>query len=70
MHLHEDLVLLMLKERTEEALRRADPRRADRSAHRPLRVRLGMALIRLGSLLLGNDLPARSTDTGLRAPSR
>jgi hypothetical protein len=65
MHLHEDLLLLMVKERTEKALRDAERHRvarANRSPRRPVRAGVGAALIRLGTWLLGDRLPPQSTD--------
>ena len=64
MHMHEDTMLLMAKERIQEAERRAELSRALRLArppHRPARVRLGMALVRLGQWILGRPSTAQGT---------
>lgn len=52
----EHVAMLMVKERMEEALRRAEQARAIRSARvprQPVRVGLGMALVRLGRWISG-----------------
>lgn len=69
MHMLEDTMLLIVKERMEDALRFAEWRRAlhlARGPRRPARVRLGMAFIRLGHWLLGRPSPAPETPIGLR----
>ncbi len=69
MHMLEDMMLLMAKERMEDALRHAEWRRALRLARgprRPARVSLGMALVRLGHWLQGQRSPAPGTPIGLR----
>jgi len=55
MDLEEQVALRMAKERIEEAVRAAEQRRAigfERAA-RPVRVRLGSALVRLGHWMKG-----------------
>ena len=64
MHIHEDTMLLMARERILEAERRAEVSRAlrmTRPAHRPVRVRLGMALVRLGQWIMGRPSTAQGT---------
>lgn len=68
MHMLEEMMLLMAKERMEEASRYAEWRRALRLAQgprRPARVRLGMALIRLGHWIMGHPSPAPGSPIGL-----
>ncbi|MFI5341807.1 MAG: hypothetical protein ACHQ7N_18445 [Candidatus Methylomirabilales bacterium] len=69
MHMLEDMMLLIARERMEDALRSAEWRRALRLARgprRPARVLLGMALIRLGHWLLGQPSSAPGTPIALR----
>ena len=57
MYIHEDMMLLMARERMEVAMRYAEQRRAVRAARParpPARVRLGLALVRLGHWIMGN----------------
>ena len=63
MYMDEQIILRMARERVEEALRAAQRRRALRSgrARRSTRVRLGIALVRLGHRMLGQPSPAPST---------
>jgi hypothetical protein len=73
MHIHEDTVVLMAKERMEDALRSADRMRALRLARGPrrsTRVRLGMALVRLGHRILGgsSSSPGSPIISGRRNP--
>ncbi len=52
----EDIMLLIARERMDDAIRSADLHRALRRAHPPrrrIRIALGMALVRLGRRLLG-----------------
>jgi hypothetical protein len=60
MYIHEHTMLLMAKERIEAACRSAEQLRALRPAgapRRPVRVHLGMALIRLGHRVIGHSPP-------------
>jgi len=69
MQMLEDMMLLIAKDRMEDALRFAESRRAihlARGPRPPARVRLGLAVIRLGHWLLGHPSPARGTPIGLR----
>lgn len=69
MHIHEDTMLLMARERILEAERRAEVSRAlrmARPARRPARVRLGMALVRIGQWIMGRP----STTQGTRIEPR
>ena len=69
MHMLEDMMLLIAKQRMEDAVRFAEWRRAlhrARGPRPPARVRPGMALIRLGHWLLGHPSPARGTPVGVR----
>ena len=64
MHIHENMMLLMTRERIREAERRAEVSRAlrqARPARHPARVRLGMALIRLGEWIMGRSLTTPGT---------
>jgi hypothetical protein len=64
MYIHEDIVMMIVKERMDDAMRFAEHRRALRLARasRPsARVRLGMALIRLGRWLMGGSSPSAGT---------
>ncbi len=69
MCLHEDFALLMAKERMEDAMHFAEQRRAlrlARSLRRPVRVRLGMALVRFGHWIMGQSCPMPPAQIGLR----
>jgi hypothetical protein len=69
MYIHEHTVLLMAKERMEDALHFAEQMRALRLARtprRPARVRLGMALVRFGHWIMGQPSPAPQAPIGLR----
>ncbi len=69
MDIHEDILLLMVRQRTEEALRHAEQMRALRLARAPrspVRVRLGIALVRFGHWIIGPSCPAPRTPIGLR----
>ena len=60
MHIHEDIMLLMVRQRMEEAVRYAEQGRALRIARarrQPVRVRLGMALVRFGHWIMGQSYP-------------
>jgi hypothetical protein len=64
MHIHEDMLLLMTRERIREAERRAEVSRAlrlARPARRPARIRLGMALVRLGQWIMGRPSTTQGT---------
>jgi len=55
------VVALMAKERMEEAMRYAERARAiyrARGKYRPMRVRLGLALVGLGQRIMGQRPPA------------
>jgi hypothetical protein len=69
MDIHEHTVLLMAKERMEDAMHFAEQMRALRLARtprRPARVRLGMALVRFGHWIMGQPSPAPQVPIGLR----
>ena len=60
MYILEDIMLLMARERMEDAVRYAEQRRAHRIARtrrRPARVHLGMALVRFGHWIMGRSCP-------------
>lgn len=64
MYIYEDLAVMMVKERMDDARRFAEHRRALHIAHglRPSpRVRLGMALVRFGRWLMGEASPSAGT---------
>lgn len=71
MYIHEDAVMLAVKERMEDAMRLAEQRRALRAARpgrpprRSARVRLGMALVRLGHWIMGESLPGPGSALGI-----
>lgn len=68
MYIYEDLAVLMVKERMDEARRFAQHRRAVRLARglRPSpRVRLGMALVRFGCWLMGQSTSSVGTTVQL-----
>jgi len=69
MFIEDYAMLLMARERMEETLGSAEQRRAFRSAeapHRLTRVRLGIALIRLGHWMIRQSSPTPGTPIGLR----
>jgi hypothetical protein len=69
MHMLEDVVLQVAKERMGDAWRHAEQMRAIRRARAPrrsARVRLGMALIRFGHWILGQPSPTPGDPIGLR----
>ena len=69
MHIHEDIVTMMAKERLEDALRFAERMRdlrLARAPRRPARVRLGIALIRFGHWLMGQSSPTPGPPVGLQ----
>ena len=64
MYIHEDTVLMIVKERMDDAMRYAEHRRALRLIRAPnssTSVRLGTALIRLGGWLMGESSPSAET---------
>jgi hypothetical protein len=66
-YIHEDVAMLVLKERLEDAMRFAEQRRALRAARRPpppARVRLGMALVRFGHRIMGESMPGPGSPEG------
>lgn len=68
MDIHEHTVVLMAKERMQDAVRSADQARALRLARvprPPARVRLGMALVRFGHWIQGQPSPGPGCRTGL-----
>jgi hypothetical protein len=68
MYIHEDIAVIMIKERMEDAKRYSEQRRALRLARasRPAtRVRLGMLLIRFGRWLMGESPPPAGTTINL-----
>ena len=68
MNLHEDTALLMARERMEDAMRFAEQRRLLRHARgprQPARVRLGLAIVRLGRWLMGSSPEAPRAHVGL-----
>ena len=69
MFIEDHVMLLMARERMEEASRSAEQRRVLRLAeapHRSTRIRLGIALIRLGHWIMGQSSPTPGTPLGLR----
>ena len=69
MYNHEDFISLLVKERIEDAVRYAEQRRALRLAQaprRPVRVRLGAALVRCGHWIMGESRPVRRAPIGLQ----
>ena len=69
MFIEDQAMLLMARERMEETSRSADQRRALRSAeapHRSTRVRLGIALIRLGHWILSQSAASPESPIGFR----
>jgi len=69
MLLHEEVALLMAKERIEVAVRHAEQRRALRLARAPrgpARLRLGMALVRFGHWVMGQSPQVPEAPIGLR----
>lgn len=68
MYIHEETVVMMVKQRMDDAMRYAEQRRALRLARasRPsTRVRLGMVLIRFGHWMMGQSTSAPGTPVGL-----
>jgi hypothetical protein len=69
MDIHEHTVVLVAKERMEDARRSAEQVRALRLARTPrpsARVRLGTALVRLGHWIQGQPWPATAIPIDLR----
>ena len=69
MFIEDHAMLLMARERREETSRSAEQRRALRLAeapHRSTRIRLGMALIRLGHWILSQSAATPESPIGLR----
>jgi hypothetical protein len=69
MLIHEETALLMARERMEDAVRYAEQRRALRLARAPrlpVRVRLGMILVRIGHWIMGQSCPVPRAPIGLR----
>ncbi len=69
MHIDEHIMLLIAKQRIQEAERRAQQLRALRPARAPrqtTRVRLGMALVRFGHWIMGQPSAAPRTPIALR----
>jgi hypothetical protein len=69
MHMLEDMMVLMAKERVEDAMQFAEQRRALRLARRqrrPARIRLGMALVRFGHWIMGQRSPAPQAPIGIQ----
>jgi hypothetical protein len=65
---HEDYAWLLVKERMEDAMRFAAQRRAIRAARRArpaARIRLGMALVRLGHWIMGSPY-TQNGECGMR----
>ncbi len=64
MYIHEDIALMIVKERVDDARRFAEHRRAlrlARTARPSTKIRLGMALVRVGSWLMGESSPSAGT---------
>jgi hypothetical protein len=64
MYIHEYTVMMIAKQRMDDAMRYAEHRRALRLAREPgpsTKVRLGMALIRVGRWLMGESSPSTGT---------
>ena len=57
MYLHEQIALRLAKDRLADEMRGAEQMRALRRARRPLRVRLGGTLVRLGHWMVGHQFP-------------
>ena len=69
MYIEDHAMLLMARERMEDAARSAEQRRVLRLARAPrrtTRVRLGLALVRLGHWVMGQSFPTPGTPIGLR----
>jgi hypothetical protein len=69
MQLEDHAILMMARERMEEARRCAEHARVLRSIgtpRRPARVRLGMFLVRLGQWVMGQGLPTPGRTSTLR----
>ncbi len=69
MYIQESAVLLMARERLEDAMHAAEQRRLlrlTRAPRRPARVRLGTALVRLGHWIQGRPSPGAGKAPGLR----
>ena len=69
MYIHEEVVMLAVKDRMKDAMRFAEQRRALRAAHpprRPLRFYLGTALVRLGHWIMKHPSPAPGSPIELR----
>ena len=69
MHMSEDVMLLIARERTEDAVRHAERMRAlrlVRGPRLPMRIRLGKALIRLGHRIIGQPSSTPGAPIGLR----
>ena len=68
MYIHEDIAVMMMKERTDDAMRFAEQRRAlhlARASRPSTRVRLGMVQIRFGRWLMGESSPPAGTRISL-----
>jgi len=61
MFIHEQLLLQLAQERMAEAVQWAEQRRALRQSRPSVRIRLGLALVRLGHWLAGQPSAALST---------
>lgn len=64
MQFHEEIALLIARERMEDAVRLAEQTRAIRQSQarrRLLRDRLGSAVVRFGQWIMGQSMPARRT---------
>ena len=69
MYIHEDFISLVVKERMEDAVRFVEQRRAVRAAsltRPPARVRLGLALVRLGRRIMRYPSPVPGSPSELR----
>lgn len=69
MHIDEHMMLLMAKQRIQEAERRSQQLRALRLVRAPrqtTRVRVGMALVRFGHWIMGQPTAAPGTPIALR----
>jgi len=67
MYLHEQIALRLAKERFADATRGAEQLRALRRARRPLRIRLGETLVRLGHWMVGHQSAVVCACDGPRA---